>query len=616
MRYKTGDTIGQYEVIRRIGAGGMATVYLAQHGKLDRQVAIKVMHDTFQADEGFLARFEREAKIVASLEHPHIIPVYDYTETDGQPALIMKYVEGHSLKELLDESPFASIDDILRVMSPIADALDYAHRKGILHRDIKPSNIILDEQDIPYLADFGLARIAMAGESTLSQDSILGTPQYISPEQALGAKEIDGRTDIYSLGIILYQMIVGDVPFSSDTPYATIHHHIYSPLPQPTLVNPDVGDHVEQVLIQVLEKDPNDRFKTAGEFIIALKEAAEADSINILNPDHARQARESIAIQRETMQFSSVSSTTKPVVKKATTTTTSQIDSKSLITQYHYPFAWVWRTIGLIGFFVALILFARQLDVIDRQSSELWHRYNVSFLDQQLESYTDSLPQMTLVQARRILTLKPDNGRAYLSAAWTFLADENKTNADDLLALGVNRIESQTQAQYWLVAGDFATQAGAYDAALEYYLEAFQAAQNTSESQFVREIVWREIFNITANPDNVAIFTESAMDEYTDVRNLNAALVGALIYIANGELNEAETLLNQIEDIKSLNDDNNYLRAEYNFAWLEYYLAQDNIERAVDYGESVMNDSDFIPDWATQRIAQYTEIYEINTTSE
>src|SRR5690606_9931903 len=219
MALTEGQVIGPYKIVEQMGQGGMATIYKAYHARLDRMVAIKVMHQAFLEDQNFLSRFEREAQIVAKLEHPHIVPVYDFAEHEGQPFLVMKYIEGQTLKAL-NERGALPLEEIVRIMPPIAAALDYAHRQGVLHRDIKPSNIILDNQGTPYLTDFGLARMAQSGESTLSTDMLLGTPHYISPEQAMGRRDLDSRTDLYSLGVVLYELVVGRVPFSADTPFA------------------------------------------------------------------------------------------------------------------------------------------------------------------------------------------------------------------------------------------------------------------------------------------------------------------------------------------------------------------------------------------------------------
>jgi serine/threonine protein kinase len=289
-----GQQVGAYRVIAQIGSGGMATVYKASHEKLERLVAIKVMHTAFMQDPNFRTRFEREAKIIARLDHPHIVPVYDYAEIDGQPYLVMKHIEGRTLKQTLIKQTL-TLADILRLVSPIADALDYAHSMNVLHRDIKPSNIIIDPNGTPYLTDFGMARIAQVGESTISADMMLGTPQYISPEQALGKQDIDARTDLYSLGVVLYELIVGQVPFSGDTPYSVIHDHIYRALPLPHEVNPAVPPEVEAVLVKALAKEPSGRYTTAKSMMAALREALDASGVRELPPDRRERAAESLA---------------------------------------------------------------------------------------------------------------------------------------------------------------------------------------------------------------------------------------------------------------------------------------------------------------------------------
>ncbi len=272
MPFSPGTTVGPYQIIEQLGAGGMATVYKAYHPALDRDVAIKVLHPAFKNDPQFFVRFQREARIVARLEHPNIVPVYDFNEFEGEPYLVMRFVQGQTLKVSMKDAPFDKTT-VLRLMEPVCDALAYAHRQGILHRDIKPSNIILADNGHVFLTDFGLARMAELGESTLSQDMLVGTPQYISPEQAQGQGNIDGRTDIYALGVVLFEMITGRVPYSGDTPFAIIHDHIYKPLPLPSTLNGDVDETLEKVVLRALAKDPEDRFSTMEEFWQALKKA-------------------------------------------------------------------------------------------------------------------------------------------------------------------------------------------------------------------------------------------------------------------------------------------------------------------------------------------------------
>ncbi len=274
MTLTIGENVGPYRIIAQLGQGGMATVYKAYHASLDRYVAIKVMHAAFKEDPTFLGRFQREARVLAKLEHPNIVPVYDFADHQGQPYLVMKYVEGDTLKARMANGA-VSTDEILKVVDAVGAGLAYAHKQGVLHRDIKPSNVIITPDGQYYLSDFGLARIATAGESTLSQDTMLGTPNYISPEQAKGVSDLDGRTDVYSFGVLLYEMIVGRVPYSGDTPFAVIHDHIYTPLPLPSAVNPNVPEPVERVLLKALAKERDDRFADASALVAAFHQALE-----------------------------------------------------------------------------------------------------------------------------------------------------------------------------------------------------------------------------------------------------------------------------------------------------------------------------------------------------
>lgn len=265
-----GENVGPYRIIAQLGSGGMATVFKAYHPALDRYVAIKVLHPAFKADPQFFERFKREARIVANLEHPNIIPVYDFSEHYGEPYLVMRFVEGSTLKPEMDGQPLDPVQ-ILRLMRPVCQAVAYAHKEGVLHRDLKPSNIMVSGASTVFLTDFGLARMVQRGESTLSHDVMVGTPQYISPEQAQGVRELDARTDIYSLGVILFEMLTGRVPFNADTPFATVHDHIYAPLPLPRSLNPTIDPAVERVLLKALAKNPDDRFATAEELLEALE---------------------------------------------------------------------------------------------------------------------------------------------------------------------------------------------------------------------------------------------------------------------------------------------------------------------------------------------------------
>ncbi len=272
MSFSIGAEIGAYTITDEIGKGGMATVYKAHHNKLARDVAIKVMHPAYSGEETFLRRFEREAQVVARLEHPHIVPIYDYAVHEGHPYLVMRYIKGETLKDRLNEGKLSK-HEILRLTNAITNGLDYAHGEGVLHRDIKPSNILLTAGRGVYITDFGLARVMQSGESTLSQGMIMGTPHYISPEQAKGVSELNGRADIYSFGIVLYEMIVGCVPFRADSDFSIIHSQIFDAPPLPSSINDNINPRLEMVLLKVLEKEPENRFNTAGEMATALHHA-------------------------------------------------------------------------------------------------------------------------------------------------------------------------------------------------------------------------------------------------------------------------------------------------------------------------------------------------------
>jgi len=281
MPFVIGETVGQYRILEKLGRGGMATVFKAYHPALDRYVALKALHPAFMEDPNFLARFRREARVVAKLEHPNIVPIYDFAEHEGRPYLVMKYIEGETLKARLTRDPIEKAE-LLYIAETVGEGLFYAHKKGILHRDVKPSNVLLGFDKRIYLADFGLARIAQAGESTLSSDMMLGTPQYISPEQAMGVRELDEGTDIYSFGVMLYELVVGRVPFSADTPFSIIHDHIYTPLPLPRQINADVPQQVERVLLKALAKERADRYPDAKALVDAFTTAIQDEALAVV----------------------------------------------------------------------------------------------------------------------------------------------------------------------------------------------------------------------------------------------------------------------------------------------------------------------------------------------
>src|SRR5512139_452227 len=274
MTFNPGEQVGQYRIMEQLGQGGMATVFKAYHPSLDRYVAIKVLHPAFGEDPSFSARFQREARVVARLEHPNIVPIYDYAEHEKRPYLVMKFIEGETLKARVQRGLLLP-DEIECIIEAVGAGLHYAHKQGVLHRDVKPSNVLLSKDRQVYLADFGLARIAQSREATLTSDMIIGTPQYISPEQAMARKDLDEGTDIYSFGVMIYEIVVGCVPFNADTPFSVIHDHIYTALPIPSKVNPNISPDVERVLLKALAKDRSDRYPDIASMVQAFKAAWE-----------------------------------------------------------------------------------------------------------------------------------------------------------------------------------------------------------------------------------------------------------------------------------------------------------------------------------------------------
>ncbi|HEX6271241.1 MAG TPA: serine/threonine-protein kinase, partial [Anaerolineales bacterium] len=260
MPFNVGEAVGPYRIIEQVGQGGMATVFKAYDVSSNRYVALKALHPAFSEDADFKGRFREEAHVVAMLEHPNIVPIYDYAEHEKRPYLVMKYIEGDTLKAGLGEGPLRS-EEIATVVDAVGSALVYAHKHGVLHGDVKPSNVMVSKDGEIYLTDFGLARIVQSGESILFSDMVMGTPQYISPEQALGKTDLDAGTDIYSFGVMLYEMVVGQVPFTADTPFEVIHDHIYTPLPLPHTINPNVSKPIESVLRKALAKDRANRYR-------------------------------------------------------------------------------------------------------------------------------------------------------------------------------------------------------------------------------------------------------------------------------------------------------------------------------------------------------------------
>ena len=271
MSLPAGTEIGPYQIVEQIGRGGMATVYKAHHTTLDRFVAIKVLPEFFAEDEGYRERFEEEARSIARLKHPNILDVFDFGQQHGLTYLVLELVEGGTLADRLGHP--MDLQEVVRILKPIASALDHAHAQGVLHRDIKPSNILLHRDGTPVLADFGLAKMVGSVRRITASGTVIGTPEYMSPEQSSG-EAIGPASDRYALAVVAYEMLTGRIPFQGNTPSAVLLSHLNKAMPPTHELSGELSAHVEQALRQGLAKAAADRYPSAAEFVAALTPAA------------------------------------------------------------------------------------------------------------------------------------------------------------------------------------------------------------------------------------------------------------------------------------------------------------------------------------------------------
>jgi serine/threonine protein kinase len=574
----TGDTIGPYQVVSQLGQGGMATVYKAYHPQLDRYVAIKLMHPAFLNDPNFSMRFQREAQVVAKLEHPSIIPVYDYSEYEGEPYLVMKFIDGDTLKNALSDKKL-SFRQTVNILASVAEALTYAHKLGILHRDVKPSNILLDASNTPYLTDFGLARMMQAGQSTLSQDMLVGTPHYMSPEQAKGNQELGPGTDIYSLGVMYYEVAVGRLPFSGDTPYAIVHDHIYTPLPLPSQVNPSVSPAVEQVLLKALAKEPADRYQSAAELAQAFNRAvaekgaqpgaAPATSTKLPQPTRAVSARPSPG------------TTAQPARQRRS--------------------GWL---IGGTGIAAALLVAA--FLIINRPAAATTQTTlpTLASLGQPTSSPSVSLtatpaaksihlltvPDLTVEAAQAAIQQNPNDVTSYLALANALWKQDDGQGARSAIEQGFRAADDKIS--YLLTAASSADKLGKTSGAAQMDVQALNLAQNDAAMYPpVRAMVGEYLYKLAIKP---------AALRPGDTRRDNPAEDTGIgtIMVARGLISENRLPL-AAATLNRLSVENSAL-AEAHLVQGELYLAQGNKDKAVDQWKQAAAMSD-APSWVVQR---------------
>ncbi len=444
----TGKQLGPYQIVAPLGEGGMAAVYKAYQPSMDRYVALKVLPRHFASDPEFIGRFSQEAKVIANLQHPHILPVHDFGESDGYSYLAMRFIEGGTLTDWLKENGPLSLEKIRSIMTQVGGALDYAHAQGVIHRDIKPSNILVDQWGNCLLTDFGLAKMAASTAHLTQTGGILGTPSYMSPEQGLG-KKIDHRSDIYSLGVVLYQMAIGRLPYQAETPMAVVIKHIHDPLPPPSQFQPDFSEGLERVILKSLAKSPEDRFESAGEMVKALKSATEPPTLPAAAPPlPAEPAPEPEPELESEPAFESVatavpvpppSSPPQPLPQTEPTTVLNEPAEAAPLPaptrKKRRPL--LWAALGIIGILCLLIVgsiilitggddepdeFAEFME--DGSVAELMDAFDDAYIEGDLDEALSAVSQA--------IDMAPDNPDLYCQRGYTFLdlADHQNATSD------------------------------------------------------------------------------------------------------------------------------------------------------------------------------------------
>ncbi|MCP4541766.1 MAG: protein kinase [Chloroflexi bacterium] len=269
----SGTRLGTYEVLELLARGGMAEVYKGRHPRLDRTVAIKILSTSLAAEADFRQRFEREAQAVAALRHPNIVQVFDFGDVEGTYYMVMEFIDGVDLSGYVRETGQIPLEQVLPLLQDIANALDYAHAEGVIHRDVKPSNVMLQKErggTRAILTDFGIAKIRASDTGVTKTGMMMGTLDYMAPEQVQGARKADGRADVYALAVMLYQMLTGALPFCGDNPGAVMLAHLQQPAPDPRLLVPELPENVAAAILRAMAKDPDARHSTAGELAEAI----------------------------------------------------------------------------------------------------------------------------------------------------------------------------------------------------------------------------------------------------------------------------------------------------------------------------------------------------------
>ncbi len=585
MALAEGEHIGSYRIIEPIGQGGMAAVYKAHHPLLNRHVAIKIMHQALLEDTDFLARFRREAQIIANLEHPNIVPVYDYSEHQGQPYLVMKYIEGPTLKQEIASGDL-SFEQIIGILAAVADGLTYAHRRGVLHRDVKPSNIILDADQRPYLTDFGLARLAQSGQSTLSQDMLIGTPHYISPEQARGNSELGPGTDIYALGVILYEVAVGRVPFSGNTPYAIVHDHIYTPLPLPTEINPDVPPQVEAVLLRALAKEPADRYPSATELMAAFQDAV-------------RQTGFKAGKSTQPKPPASVPRSTKPPVRTIAIPADTDAPRPKAAPARAQPAARKKRSwLPLVGAAVVFIVIAAFALVVTthRPTDDAPLPTLAALETPPLERY--NVPELSLEDARAAVQASPDDPSAYLALARALWQNNQLSDAYAAIRAGYDHADSGVT--YLLTAAALADEQNLDNAAVVLNDAALAQAASSDQFAAVRAFVGEYMYQAALEQGRINIVEIRRIYNETDAQPSNLLeLMAVRLLVTQNRPALAEGAMRRLVSDSEFTAESYLIEGELR-------LALGSRQRAVEAWQQAI-DAPNAPDWVRARAAELNQ---------
>jgi serine/threonine protein kinase len=569
MPFVIGENIGPYRLVEQLGQGGMATVFKAYHPELDRYVAIKALHPAFAEDDTFLARFQREARVVAKLEHPNIVPIYDYSQYENRPYLVMKYIEGETLKQRISNG-MIPIAESLRIIETIGSALQYAHDKDVLHRDIKPSNVLITKDNQVYLTDFGLARMAQSSDKTLTTDMMIGTPQYISPEQALAKQDLDTRTDIYSLGVVIYELLVGKVPFTADTPFAIVHDHIYTPLPLPRSINPGLSESTERVLLKALAKDKEARYINVSSMIEALKTSVSSNDLG----STVKGVRPKKAVVTETnntnIKSDDTAVTMKPVVQQSVK---QHGNNRKLL---------LWL-VSILAFVVMIISVVLLVIFVPR----IYPAENVTLT---LAPTIPAVEPSAIVVETPTLKPEPIQSQAVVKPVATlpFVMTPDQEKAWNLLIKAVSQLDEGASLQalgnldrmqkiagndieYYVKAGDNMVSREKWGIAAYLYLNLYRIEGDSLKAEHYDRIA-ESLYKAGKEPQSELIFTLQ-----TDERPL-FQISKARYELYNGSPDKSREILNALTKLPNINKD----FPQVHLVEAEYFIYESHLSEARD----------------------------------